>query len=93
MGFKGTKGEWEFNNPTGYDGDIICDDQEICTFAFSDIRDKKELISNAKLIAAAPILLDALINIVNQFKKIDRIYSKDKQLIEFAEDAIKKATE
>lgn len=106
MEFKGTKGAWKIKHSeskTAFNivGTRIGGLYKIARIPYLVLdkmekvtaENKAEAEANAKLIAASPILLDSLINIVAQFKKIDKLYSKDKQLIEFAEDAIKKATE
>jgi len=57
MEFKGTKGVWEVDVKYGY-ADIVCGDRIICDFAFTEY--ENEETANAKLIAAAPELLESL---------------------------------
>jgi hypothetical protein len=59
MEFKGTKGEWKVKKERGYDIDITNRDGDICWLGLSEFIDETKL-ANAKLIAAAPELLDAL---------------------------------
>lgn len=53
--------------------------------------DLKRYEADHNLIAAAPDLLEALIAITDQFKRVDPLYSSDKKLIDKAESAIQKA--
>lgn len=57
--FKGTKGEWVNTIYEGYDNDIKCGEDDICWFGFTSVS-QEQMESNAKLIAAAPDLLEAL---------------------------------
>ena len=67
--FKGTKGEWELGGNT-VDGILISarhpQNRDICTVWKYDhsFLEKQEAQANAKLIAAAPELLEALQNIL-----------------------------
>jgi hypothetical protein len=65
MEFKGTKGEWSVEQELGYDCDVIYEGGEICWLGLSDVIDE-EKIANAQLIAAAPGLLKALQDLLNQ---------------------------
>jgi len=66
MEFKGTKGKWKANKEYGYDFDIEKegDGGNICWLGFTDYAHEQE--SNAKLIAAAPELLEALQELMDQ---------------------------
>ena len=57
--FKGTKGEWTIKRQRGYDIDVTNRDGDICWLGLSEFIDETKL-ANAKLIAAAPELLEAL---------------------------------
>tara|TARA_R110000765_G_scaffold182323_1_gene288279 strand:+ start:75 stop:404 length:330 start_codon:yes stop_codon:yes gene_type:complete len=58
--FKGTSGEWEVSTQKGgYDIDITNRDGFICWLGLSEFNNETTL-NNAKLIAAAPELLEAL---------------------------------
>lgn len=83
--FKGTKGEWSIDKNPQYDHDIICDGGIICSFTFSDY--KYEIEANAKLIAAAPEMLEMLIDLLEQ----DQLVSQSAQ--DSVIELIKKATE
>ena len=58
--FKGTKGEWTVKRERGYDIDVTNKDGDICWLGLSEFTDETKL-ANAKLIAAAPELLKALL--------------------------------
>jgi len=56
---KHTKGEWEANGPIVLTGSMCCTARFICSCSTSDSISFKEASANARLIAAAPKLLDA----------------------------------
>lgn len=94
METKFTKGEWI---DLGYrvDVDVVDGLSGICEM--SDWMNKKEMEANAKLIAAAPDIFNALIDLINlkyykdQFGK-DEYYSINNPIVwESAKKAIKKA--
>lgn len=90
MEFKGTKGEWinnVFNIQVNPNEPIKT--STVCRVYGND----EESIANAKLIAAAPEMLEVLNELKEQFKKVDKLYSLDLMAIEKAESVIKKATE
>lgn len=89
--FKGTKGEWEVVNLYGFT-EIKLKGQfvgQICMLPYTDAEFKKavnsreENLANAKLIAAAPDLLEALQKIASN--------SNDHAMIRIAIKAINKA--
>ena len=67
MEFKGTKGEWKVKRERGYDIDITNRDGDICWLGLSEFIDETKL-ANAKLIAAAPELLEALQTCLRRIK-------------------------
>ena len=69
MEFKGTKGEWKVEQETGYDCDVVYEGGEICWLGLSDASHKEQK-ANAKLIAAAPELLKALIFLKQEYEKL-----------------------
>lgn len=104
--FKGTAGPWKVRNERvefvkyvsgGIQSEVLIFDiqNDPANIAVVQIRKntkfRVEATANARLIAAAPDLLEALQNIVDQFKRVDPLYSSDKLLIEKGEAAIAKA--
>lgn len=88
---KFTKGEWKSDGLTIHSGDNV-----ICSMYDDDgVFENSE--ANAKLIKAAPELLESLVNILQNFKSCiaggNGELETDKEDIERAEAAIKKATE
>lgn len=77
MEFKGTLGKWEVFKQEGYDIAVNCGEEEICDFLFSD---KQKSEANAKLIASAPDLLEALEELI-QVKEWKDKYGKDAQYL------------
>ena len=67
--FKGTKGEWTVKRKRGYDIDITNRDGDICWLGLSEFIDETKL-ANAKLIAAAPDLLDALVFLKQEYEQL-----------------------
>ena len=66
--FKGTKGEWSVSQELGFELDVIHENGDICWLALSE-EPLQEKLANAKLIAAAPELLEALLEIKKILKK------------------------
>lgn len=96
---KHTQGEWEIEpRQTDLEVTIKCEDVRICevkSFSGSVFNDPetKEANANAKLIAAAPDLLEALHAMLSRFESTDIGYPKADHVKQLAEKAIKKATE
>ena len=91
--FKGTQGNWRVVEDSKYMFDIMSDDITIATiweekaFRHSKIPIHEEVEANVKLIAVAPDLLEAAMNIENDDERIP------KALWDQLQAAIKKATE
>jgi hypothetical protein len=90
MEFKGTKGEWSVEQELGYDCDVIYEGGEICWLGLSDVIDE-EKIANAKLIAAAPELLNALQNSLSALLSLTGNPKNEWEEVKQAEEAINKA--
>lgn len=94
--FKGTKGEWkvEYDNSNYCESYLIETDKEhVCTIDFGYNDNNLEVVNcNAKLIAAAPDLLEALQMFVDaeQLTGVDHIVLSDKAYVK-ANKAIEKA--
>jgi len=96
MEFEGTKGKWEkiLDLSNGTDNATIIiysEDEDLNTISICETRsNSKEDNANAKLIAAAPKLLEAL-------QELMRTYNEKGQLLSFnvdiARQAVKKALE
>lgn len=84
---KFTKGEWMQQNG------IVSNNLRVIASVNSSNIMKSEFNANAKLIAAAPELLHTLEKLLEQFKKVESLYSKDRAIIAETEVIIKKATE
>lgn len=100
MKTKFTKGEWELDTDFIYSelSEVICDIDPIGVSKKVFTRSKEEAISNAKLIAAAPDLLDRLNKLVLSVKAHpDYVYGEEgdewHDIIDLTEEIIKKATE
>lgn len=81
--FKGTKGNWDFTDESS---DRICIGTKIDVWSFSV--GESEMKANAKLIAAAPMLLEALQNLLS-VDEIDGISPIEAE--QAAQEAINKA--
>jgi len=100
-----TKGKWELDRDFIYSklSEVICDIDPIGVSKKVFTRSKEEAIANAKLIAAAPELLEALISVLNIMNDSEGVagYHLNGDIaswgefeeIKQAEQAIKKATE
>ena len=79
-----TKGKWKFNmlNDIGVEGDS----DPVCHIFRRVNEDEAE--ANAQLIAAAPKLYEALKKNVEHFRKLDKLYSKDLDMLELGEQAL-----
>ena len=100
METKFTKGEWELDTDFIYSelSEVICDIDPIGVSKKVFTRSKEEAISNAKLIASAPELLDRLNKLVLSVKAHpDYVYGEEgdewHDIIDLTEEIIKKATE
>ena len=67
--FKGTSGEWEISNPTFTSYTIHTKDMTICDVLCIDISDE-EALANAKLIAAAPELLQMVYDLMKCIERL-----------------------
>jgi len=95
---KHTKGEWNIYRPDfehiniGTSTRFIC---EMPTGEFDEDDERQESEANAKLIAAAPELLDALTGTMNALSRMIEKYNADSIEAEWigeANEAIRKAT-
>lgn len=91
MKTKHTKGEWKLmERPSNISNSIgVESNGERHTRLEDYTNNKDEAAANAKLIAAAPELLEALMNLTNTCQK----YFRDEFKLDEATNAIKKATE
>jgi hypothetical protein len=87
---KHSKGPWEFNGhrQVVFQGAERYRDCDLWDVQYDD---KEEMIANAKLIAAAPTMLQALVAIKTSLTL--GIHTVDKSILEIIDKAIKKATE
>ena len=102
---KFSEGRWELDGDLIFSekDDVICDVNPIGMTKTVYRNSSKEAIANAKLIAAAPLLLDALTNILNIMNDSECVAGyhlngdiakwDEFEEIALAEEAIKKATE
>ena len=85
---KHTKGKWIV------DGDVVSNgDRYICQINYNE--DSKEEEANAKLIASAPELLEALnllMNVISRNSKFAELSELDQNTMEKVQEAIKNAT-
>lgn len=88
METKHTKGKWKAteNNYNKVASILI----QAGALIVADVHNLKEAESNAKLIAAAPDLLEALIRIRNEFNSIDNLSSYQIKIISNATSLINK---
>ena len=100
METKFTKGKWELDRDFIYTelSEVICDIDPIGVSKKVFTRSKEEAIANAKLIAAAPELLDRLNSLVLSVKAHpDYQFGEEgdewHDIVSLAEETIKKATE
>lgn len=87
MKTKHTPGPWTLHYPVGHDfhvGNTVYNVASI--FELNDLEEQE---ANAKIIAASPIMLDALVRVVEGYEGGE--YTAD-QVVRFAKEAIKKAT-
>ena len=88
--FKGTKGEWKWDKECVSSKDKNIDGNIICESPISFNRSMVNWESNAKLIAAAPELLEVLQELMLTYEEKGQLLSFN---IDIARQAIKKATE
>ena len=101
--FRGTKGEWVRINTSNRVMIHVGEHKAICDVWGSSVSsvNHKEMIANAKLIAAAPELLEALQNCLETFKILDdtiesisdhqTYFNATRNSMEVAKNAINKA--
>tara|TARA_R110000744_G_scaffold339689_1_gene444825 strand:- start:28 stop:315 length:288 start_codon:yes stop_codon:yes gene_type:complete len=90
--FKGTSNSWvSFKNDDDDNFLIQSNDGYNLAYVTATYVGDEETIANAKLIAAAPELLEALQDALLSLKAMDRIYTLDKRRINQSEQAINKA--
>jgi hypothetical protein len=90
---KYTPGPWEFDDKHSSGFPLLCLYAADNRNPFHGSRSDDEQNANARLIAAAPELLEALRAITDQLERIgDTRYDKDGQYIDAARAAIAKAT-
>lgn len=89
MEFKGTKGEWNYhitgNGTTDYHN-IKTNDGRVVALVYPNYVTNEEMEANAKLIASAPDLLEALQDLV-RFCEENEVFAE----LELANQAIEKA--
>ena len=86
--FKGTKGEWTVKRERGYDIDVTNRDGDICWLGLSDFIDETKL-ANAKLIAAAPDLLEELVTLLSNIDEMGNTGEDMMELRNYLSDARK----
>ena len=85
--FKGTKGKWTKDDRCN----IWSTSEKKIAMSCSSRRIEDE--ANALLISKSPQMLEMLEKIVGQFEKVDKLYSRDKEIINDAKALINEATE
>ena len=95
--FKGTQGAWVDMGGDNLSIDIVLPDNTTISidrcdrFSGKPVIERSQMEANAHLTAAAPDLLEACIDLVEQFERVEPLYSKDKEIINKAKKAIHKA--
>lgn len=85
--FKGTKGEWKVSEEINGSERICIESESNDNFIDCwglNLTTEDEMISNAKLIASAPVLLKALIELHNDLESWKYIHDDTKKLIKQA---------
>lgn len=93
METKHTKGEWIFKEDKVILSEERFIDLDLCSRQYTD---KEEFKANGKLIAAAPLMLDKLISIVETIELTAKcggfLDQQDIEVLEDAKEAIEKST-
>lgn len=94
-----TKGEWKYTEELRANMSMISgDDTVVCGLpnpvdtGYEEGKEAEllEMRANANLIAAAPDMYEALKGITAQFERVDKLYSKDREYIQKANEALAK---
>ena len=89
---KHTKGKWLTDRPSFEEITVCTEKMDICTVLCIDI-DEEEAEANAKLIAAAPELLNACDAVLTTWhSKLSNMHKKEPAYLQQIRDAINKAT-
>jgi hypothetical protein len=96
MDFKGTKGEWKCTPISNFSDTIVSfigtDDKPIAQLRGCETGEEKEAMFNAQLIASAPTMFEALIEIANKLDSEEmNVNSKEFKLWKIANDALGRA--
>jgi len=87
-----TKGEWELQRPyIDKNIVIVAGKQRSKRGVIAEIYQTKEQLANAQLIASAPDMYEALDAIIVHFRKLDKLYSKDLEMLNMGSKALAKA--